>query len=485
MPQIPQFTGKRELSVESPNVKVNASDFGVKGKVGAEGEALSKVGNTLMQIGEKFQEIKDENEFTSAQVTSAKRLNDVYLKAQNNPDIWNAGKTAEEDMTKIADESSAKIGNQLVKNKFMASFEMDKMSTSNKINTLLRTKQLDSVSASALEFLDSKEQSLYTALSGNEQEIIKAEMKSKIDEMVTLGAWEKEKAYKEWAKRESDMRTGQVDHDADIDLKGTLEELKKGEKGMYPDLTPDERSKRIDSVGMKIRRDQLINAFQDNRQKDQAEAGVLVSWAEGTLTEKQLKDGLANMEIRRPFAERMFKKLYDDPTVMTDLPTFVKIRNMQLSNASVGDINQAILDNGNKLSSTDKKQLIEKTFTETDKQQKEKIKYNSDALKIWSIRNLSTPKNDLSGDVVYEFYRRVNNEGAQGGRIDEIAQEVIKDKIKEASPSTALMADVPNFVAERNSIKRVYDKNSKLKGKAPTPRSSVVTGGNGIDFDDL
>jgi hypothetical protein len=310
-------------------------------------------------------------------------------------------------------------------------------------------------------------------------------MRGKVDELVLKGAWDKEKAYKYWKETLNDIRVGQVNFDADRDLRGTLDELKKGKDGLYPDLTAEERSKLIDSTGKKIHRDQIIFNFQDNKIKDENEAKMLVSWADGKLSEQDVKDGLLNMNIRRPFAEKMFKKLYDSPVVETDYGTYVKIRSAQVAGASTSEIAQSVLDNSDKLSASDKKRLIDKSFTESDKQLKAKIKYNADALKIWSIRNLSTAKNDLSDDVVYEFHRRIDAENAQGARVDEIAQEVIKDKIKENIPSTAIMADVPNFVAERNNMRRVFEKNSKLKGKAPEPRATVPLAGSGVDFDDL
>lgn len=478
MPKIPQVQSSVQLTKRSPNRLVDAASFQVPDNTG---DILSEQGKTLQAAGEHFRILQNTQETTAAEVGLAKGALAIETEAENDPDIWNAAKTAQDKFAKLKSELASKITSGDARADFEARFDINSMNHIASINNILRTKQHYELSATAMEYIDTKKEEYYIM----RDPTIITQMGSKVDELVNKGAWNKEEAYKYWKNKINEIRTGQVDFDADRDLQGTYNELKKGKDGLYPDLTAEERSKLIDSTGKKIHRDQIISAFQDNKVKDENEAKMLVKWADGNLTEQEVKNGLLNMGIRRPFAEKMFAKLYDNPTVETDYSTYVKIRSAQVAGASTNDIAQAILDNSSKLSASDKKRLIDKSFSETDKQLKSKIKYNADALKIWSIRNLSTPKNDLSDDVVYEFHRRIDAESAQGGRVDEISQEVIKDKIKENVPTTALMADVPNFVAERNNMRRVFEKNSKLKGKAPESKPITSPIGSGVDFDDL
>lgn len=480
--------GRPKISTKSPSA-MQTQTIGAGKGIAALGSDIAQSASYMYQ---KMDEARNFTEIAQAEVADARMLAGELMKAETAVDkIGRPRQGSPEDFKdhdEIFKQSGETIGGYFSNKETEVRYESERqkniIATRTQIARKYNQNMIDAGKAALLNKINDDVE-IYNVISAEQRPAHIKRVKNDIAEGVRLGFITALDEQKLVADSEERMRTGLVYFDADRDLTGTLDELKKGTNGIYADLTSKERSELIDSMGRKIRRDQLISAFQDNRQKDEHEAKTLVAWADGTLTEQQIKDGLLSLRLRRPFAEKMFKQLYADPNVKTDFRSYIKIRGMQIAGSPTSDINQAILDNGDKLSTADKKVLIEKTFSETDKQQKEKIKYNRDALHIWAVKNLSIPDKDLAGDVVYEFHRRVDNENAQGNRIDEIAQEVIKDKIKEYHPSTALSNDVPNFIAERNSLKRVYEKNSKLKGKAPTPKPSVITGGSGIDFDDL
>lgn len=282
-----------------------------------------------------------------------------------------------------------------------------------------------------------------------------------------------------------------IQRDASIDTAQSFvyQQLQLGGKGYYSFLSANARTKALEESQLKIGRNRRYSDYMITKNQDQNERQMLVDWVNGNLDIGVVKNGLLNNGIRLPFGERMLKKFYSPLPERSDYMIYNQIRQLQTSDTQPEKINELIIENSEKLNPSDIKDLINKTYSEQDKTQKEKIGYNSLALKNWANKNFfSAPEGeDLSGDVVYDFYQRVNKENAQGARIDEIAQEVIKDAIKKEHPQTALIADVPNFIATRNKVKKTYERESKLKARnKPIQKpSNVITGGSGISFDDL
>lgn len=281
----------------------------------------------------------------------------------------------------------------------------------------------------------------------------------------------------------------QRDTSTDPEQSFVYKQLQLEDKGYYNFLSADARTEALERSQLKIGRNRRMSDYLLNKNQNQNEAKMLVDWVDGKLDIGVVKNGLLNNDIHLPFGERMLKKFYSLPPEHTDYRVYNQIRELQNSDIPPEEINRLVIENSEKLNPFDMKDLINKTYSEQDKTRKEKMRYNSSALKIWANKNLYSAQEgeDLSGDIVYDFYQRVDKENAQGKRIDEVAQEIIKDAIKKEHPQTTLMEDVPNFIASRNKIKKTYERESKLKakGKPIQKPGNIVTGSSGINFDDL
>jgi hypothetical protein len=210
--------------------------------------------------------------------------------------------------------------------------------------------------------------------------------------------------------------------------------------------------------------------------------------AERTLTPQVLKEQHGAREISDEHFTSMLKRLESADGVdrPTDNEIYSQIRSMVSLGYTRPQVIDTIFNHSDKLSNEDTRRLVDHVLSKSDTAENDRINYNVTALNLWSKRNLGDffGNKDLSSDIVYEFHRRVDKEKAIGIRIDEIAQEVIKDNIKKYNPSTSLMEDAPNYVGGKNGIKKTNEKNSKLKGEVPISKPPA-TDGSGIDFDDL
>ncbi|MFA5499492.1 MAG: hypothetical protein WC404_00255 [Candidatus Omnitrophota bacterium] len=452
------------------------------------GKMTQAIGEGVSSAAGMLEKALSLSEQTKAENILSSKIADIESRAAKDNDLSSANRLKySEEVDMAINNSSSEISIPAEKDLFMSRAQNKAVMSRVKLDTLFNKKLIDRGKAELNTFLESKRQQYITSINMGEKEQAILERDAKLDAMADAGFLTYEEATNYKVKLNKEWNEQHVDYDVSNNPEWALQELQKGEQGFYRGISPDVRAKGASDAKAKIRKNQILFQFQDNQDKDKNEAQMLIDSIDGKLSKDQIKNSLITGGIRRPFAEKMFKQVLADPNPKTNNETYIKVRAMELNNAPVSEITQTILDNNDKLSNEDKRRLIDHAFSKADIKEKDKISYNAAALRIWSVKNLGdfTKGKDLSADVVYEFHRRVDQEKAQGNRVDEIAQEVIKDKIKEYYPSTAVMSDVPNFIAEKNSIKKIYEKNSKLKGKAPSPGPSVITGGSGIDFDDL
>jgi hypothetical protein len=504
MPQIPQFVGKRELNVESPNVKVNPSDFGVKGKVGAEGEALSKVGNTLMQIGEKFQEIKDENEFTSAQVNTQKRLNDLYIKKQNDPDIWSAGDKLQEEIDKIHTEESEKIGNQLVKNRFSADFQMRAMSYTNKIQDDLRQKQHESMSATAMDFINGEKENYYNAGTPADRALAMENINIKINEMSGRGIWNAQATQKFREEIKTEINVGLATSDMNLDPKSALIELKKGKEGAYPDIPHDQRLKLTDMAENQILKDEKIAERNLIIAKNQAESDNLDAYLDITQSPEGVEKNKMTTDLIDKVNKQVDAKLVDPKHAIgivkaLNSPTTVNAKHdvmvydelmtdISRSDLSATEIRTKILNAraAGKLTDGDVNHLlyVEKGTGDTSVQEEylaDVKKSNRPKSKVWSTA-WSLIKGSTSGmsfgpggavvsAIMNKTIGRAKSENATGERIVEIAKEEVDKNVKESNPNKTKYA-IGDYVPLPNG------KLFKVSGFTSTgaPTGKIVSG---------
>lgn len=451
------------------------------------------IGKAISNVGDMIEHVRGIAEKTQAKNILDKGLMDLQTQALNDPDTSKERQSYYTDqIAKVKQDASGALSIPMHRDQFGLEADNDINLSKVKIQTIFGKKTIYKAIVNSNENLSLQEQAFVNASTPDERKSILEKTYASLDYDVRAGLRTADEAAgissKLSGKFNKALLTSDVgrDNSSNIDDSFVYNQLKLGEKGAYGDLTPEERGEGLDNIQKKVRRNQILFTFQQNQNQDKNEAQMLVDATDGKLNPEQVKDGLLGQGVRRSFGEKMLKKVYGNPNPDTDYSVYNKVRDMQLTDATPKEINDFILDNSDKLSNNDKKFLIDKTFSEVDKKQKTTIRYNADALKNWAKDKLSLMP-QVSSDLIYEFHRRVNQSNAQGAAIDAIAQELQKEKIKELYPPTALLQDVPNFTADRNRLRKVYEKESKLKGKSNTNQkpANINAVSSGVNFDDL
>lgn len=480
MAKIPIYNRQVGLTTEAPAPKINASELGQVG------QAIANTGEQITQVAQTIKKARQDEQETRGVLEGKKRFDEVMLKAQEDPNISFNEQLHNDELNQAKQETLKLVSDRDAYNNVSARLDMYMGDAQLKLKQFSYQK----IVSDRLITLDNMKQDATERYANsydkNEQQKIYDEMVSEFAKARDTKIITPKNYADNVGKLKSDFEKAKLDNDIAKEeaLRAqdsyVLSELKKGKKGIYAETPEKDRNDAIESVEKKIIRNQSTMKFTIEQDKDKNESDMLLS----NPTESQIKEALSTQKIRLSFGEKMLKKLYDVPATSTDYMAYNEIRDMQTKGASVKNINQMIVDNSDKITEQDKKSLIDKSTTELDKKQKMTIQYNAEAIKGWAKNNLSIIP-EVSADMVYDFYKKVDSENAQGKRIDEIAQEVIKNKIKTIYPETSLLEDMPNFVADRKRIRRVLEKQSNLKVKTPKRLINPTLDESVIDFDDL
>jgi hypothetical protein len=142
--------------------------------------------------------------------------------------------------------------------------------------------------------------------------------------------------------------------------------LKKGENGIYADLTDKERADRLEKVELHSRRNKLTQGFATTKNQDATESDLLQKHGSPEVTEGDVKNMLITTNIRPEFGEKYIKSIYAAPAEQTDPVAYNNVRMMQLSGKKQKDINNVVVDNIDKLTVDDKDALIKAKYDPKD-----------------------------------------------------------------------------------------------------------------------
>jgi len=486
MARIPRSQpGGTIISREVPVRTIQQSQFDT-------GDAISGAGKAIGEYSDMLQKAFIVAEKTKAQNIFNSRVAEIGEKAAAEPNFDTATRTKYyNELEKARQEASSSISLQEVKNNFLTEAEGDILTARIKLDYGFNKKAIDSGKADWIVYDNDAKDAYISAISPEQRRNIILKHDQKLEEMVAGGFLSREDAATNRAERASKWAVAQVDADigkdmaTDLDNSYVYSQLKLGNKGTYENLPEQERGKALERIQLKINRNKRLFEFNQNVNQEQNLANMIIAKTENTLSYEQIKSSMLNGDIKPKDGEKLIKELYTPNANETNFKIYSQIREMQTRKNSVDEINNFILNNSDKLTANDTKALINKTFSEQDKNRNMRLNFSVEALKGW-VKNSLSLMPEVSSEIVYDFFNRVDKENAQGARIDEILKDVQKDYIKKYNPQTALLEDVPNIIASRNKIQRVYEKESKIKTKStPQVKSNVIISNSGIDFDDL
>lgn len=489
MPKIPTYNSQsnvqvRQLTTQAPAARIDSSGLSKTY------QALGDAGDALMDVGTKLYKLEAQSEVSKASVATAKGMNDVLLNGQQDKDPNGFMERRNKEIIDLRSNIFKSMKNPLAIKTFEAEFQKSSIDNDFKLKVLRNKLVIDASLANFDIERAALAEKFYRAVSPQEKDTIISTVAKRYSDLATNGAMTKQEAGQEFVKWKNGLIEGQVNFDIGNDMSTNLtdsyvyNQLKLGEKGEYAGLEKDKIGNMLQKIQVKVQRNKRDFIFAQNTNQSQTLGNMIISQAEGTLDYDQIKIEMLKGNLKPEDGDELIKKINDLPAVETDYNVYTQIRELQASGASANEINRKILENSDKLTPQDTKFLIDKTFSEKDSNRNMRIKFSVDALKGWVQTNLSLMP-EISSEIVYDFFNRVDSEKADGKRIDEILMSVQKDYIKKYNPSTALLEDVPNIIADRKRIQKVYEKESKIKAKSTPKQITPVVISPGIDFDDL
>lgn len=487
MAKIPEYESQTSLTTRPAANRQDPADAGQSGR------NLQALGNRFLEISDKFSQLRDLQQVTDASTEANRQLNDIYLKAQQDPDIWNPQKYQRE-IQRVRDTVGKNIFDAEARLRFQSQFESAAGSTYFNIQKDARSKQVDASKASLVNALDQYEKQ-YTA-SGTDQEkkMIRTNMETLLDQYATAGVVSREDV----ATKKIALRKNLVMSEVKSDLaKAALGEadidqvIAKLESGQYENAIGEQ----LDSTEKLELRD-LADRYKKRQEKE-------IEEAKKELQEQSLKSAMLRIfdkndqytliDAQDDFAQgkisiEQYEKLEDRLTsekavkARTDVAVYNMIRQAQLSGqidgqaATPDQINQLILEKSaaGLLSDPDSKTLLEKTIGDVTNRTDELVKLNEEGLKSWGQQTffgaevawdqMPVQTQGKLNEMIYKFHRRVDEEQATGSRIDEIAEEVKREYIKTEHPELGDVSDIPHVVVGLDGkVKRLLDPKQKTK----------------------
>ena len=233
-------------------------DIGVATKVSKEGANFAKVAG---QVAQKFETIQINNEIAQTKNESRRQIRDLLLEQQKDPDIsLDNQKSYTDRFEGIKAESTKNISLPYGQNEYSQWFDGKALIADTTMKNNFRAKLL---SASKVE-IDNTTEALGDTYINESREMALAELDKEIAEKKALGFWASNAEIKEF--REETIKAWRV-KEVDIDTMNSkdfvIDELEKGNKGVYADVDPLVRKQKLAIARAKKAREVALAHKQD------------------------------------------------------------------------------------------------------------------------------------------------------------------------------------------------------------------------------
>jgi hypothetical protein len=429
--------------------------------------------NTAAGITQELRKSQDVSEYNEFRSVLERRVSDIQNAALNDPDKGNIGRHLAE-----LEKARGLVGN--VKNPDLAkrgALEVDREIhiAKVKLNNIFQNKNILSTHIQLEETAQAFAKKKSFAMTQAESATIDEDFFSIIDRSVSSGAVSV--AYGQ--KILNDFRQSSVDFDIMQDASVhpsesyVLDELLAGKSGRYAYLTDEERGKKVEQIQKKIKKNMAERTFRTTQQQDQMESQLLSAFGSDEVTPHQVQELLLNSSVRKDFGKKYQEAMFTPPPRTTDPRAYNKIKIAQLSGRPRKEINEMLAGSLGSIKADDRQKLIEGDFDPMDDKTLT-AKASAQAIYEWAEELGEDP-----AEAAFRVFRKIEN----GLTPDNAALMVQELLIQRQYPDTVI-SGIPNIVASRNRIKKVYRRESKAKGK-PAEISSAGVYQHTIGFDDL
>lgn len=290
--------------------------------IGASGQVTEIIGQTLQNAGEVLKKAALVAEKTKAQNERDKQLNDIQLRASNDPDVSEERRQFYDDEidNAILDSSEA-----ITIPEDRSLFELDSKAKSNilksRVNGLFMRKTVEAGKASLDIYLTNKKDEFISADNSGAKQTAIIERDLKIQEMQDSGFLTpaevikiKDDQRKEWAQ-------SQVEYDI-----STNPELAKDilDQKAYPGITESERIEFLSDAQSAIKKNKVLAERQQKQIREEKEDELSWKLFDGTLTTQELSD---NRDIiSGKYAKAMKKALLTPASLETKPKVFLELQ---------------------------------------------------------------------------------------------------------------------------------------------------------------
>jgi len=440
----------------------------------------NKITGTITAIAKQWSDANDTMQYTKFKTDTETAIAQQKAAAINDPNINNINAHLEA-LKKIKSQSTGAISNKQVESKAMLELDHSLAVAQIEIDASFKKKQLLTNELKLDEYVKTMAANRSNALTEamrmqNDDEFQNTILENVANETITPAKGK---------KLINDYRLGGVDLDIMNDGATTkessyvYEQLKKGEKGEYKDLSDAERADRLEKAELHIRRNKIMANYNTNLNQNIREKELLNNFGSPVITAGEVRNMLIAAEIRPEFGEKYTKKMFEIPPEKSDYNSYATIKMMQLNGFKEKDINKEVLNNIDKLSDQDRKSILQNKYDPRDEKTMT-IKASAQALYQWAFRTLD----EKADEVLYSFFQKLDTN--PNIDIDSALKSTQQGFIRKYFPSTTMLKDTPNIIGDRNKLRSIYKKESKAGGKKVSVKPvSTVYQSMDMNFEDL
>jgi len=339
MPKIPTYTRQIGLTKEVPGVKMPAAAGGIEAK------GIGELGQAITQIGQRIRKARIDEQEIKGVLQGKKRFDEILINATENPDIAFNEELHYQELQKAKEEAVNSASEPEAKKRIGLRLDFDLQNAQLKIKRFSYRKLIEQKLNSLAEFKADAIKRWTAEENPKQKQIILAELIAEFRKNYE----NKVLSYNDYIRNVREIKEKLPEYQAEWDIYQkdpvfTLNELQKGEQGIYKGLPQD---KRLDLIEMAKKQ---INKIREEERKlriqvqNIKENELLKMKIDGTLTEDIIRQYLAEDNgIRPQFADRLITSLRKLNKVSKD-KTFIKLaKDMLKGEKTIEEIRLALI----------------------------------------------------------------------------------------------------------------------------------------------
>jgi len=237
--KIPRLESQARLTTESPTQRTDPNVAGQADR------ALAQVAGVVGEIAQKFEELATQNEVSQAKIDSRRQTRDLLLEQEKDTDLSVENQNSyKQRLDKIKEETGKNISLPYAKNEYSQWSDDKAFIADTTIKSSFRAKQ---VKTSTVQLANTVNDLGYDYIHESREMAI-AELDTEIAKNFSLGVWSTEAEKNDFRKKTID---GWNEKEITIDLDEMqntdfiIDELEKGDKGIYGAVDPLARLKKL------------------------------------------------------------------------------------------------------------------------------------------------------------------------------------------------------------------------------------------------